>query len=792
MRDGQDVRFLYHEANLDGGRSMTRWLALGMALLAVVLMQAAPGAEAVGQRFYVKAGATGANDGSSWENAFKRLQDAFFQATAGDEIWVASGVYKPTPLAGRGVSFVLPDGVNVYGSFQGNEASLGHRNLGQTPSSILSGAIGTVADTDNSYHVVTVPVGTGGTLDGFEISDGHANGVGAGGRGGGVLIEGDTLQYTFRDVRIRTNWADDSGGGIHAAGDFRLIASTVEGNRTGGVGGGLATTGGVAGLSQVTFSGQQAQNASVAVATGDSLIDASNVTVTKGLAQDDTGIRLQDTATLILKHATLYSNTAVDGTPGFIHVGANATAQIVNSILWANTGAEVDASAGAAVTVKYSVVAGGCPAGAVCQSVVDENPGLSSSLAHLGGRVPVLAILGNSPAVDGGLELDCLNVDARGGERPFDGDNDDHAVCDMGAFEYISEPLVVLDDPGGGLPEGVPIGDIVLELSHKYPLPVSVALEIGGTASRPDDLAFPDQIVAFAPNNDLQEVGFSVIDDPLDEPKETVTVTLSNLENAQLGPLAQAFYTITDNDSPPTIAFTAPAAMKVESASPSVRIELSEPSGFEVTGRLAVSGSATEGADFSLDGPGFEFAPGTDEIVLPLSVVNDYLDEPDETIVLKIDKVSFATKTPPSTHTYTIKDNDPARFCFGRKVTMIGTPGNDTLTGTPGIDVIEGLNGKDVIRGLGGNDRLCGGPGPDVIRGGPGADSAFGAAGKDRLFGQGGNDLLKGGGGSDTLRGELGRDRLSGGAGKADVCDGGANTDSLLAGHRCEVVTAVP
>jgi len=73
------------------------------------------------------------------------------------------------------------------------------------------------------------------------------------------------------------------------------------------------------------------------------------------------------------------------------------------------------------------------------------------------------------------------------------------------------------------------------------------------------------------------------------------------------------------------------------------------------------------------------------------------------------------------------------RRCKGRRVGLLGTPGNDIIRGSDGRDVISGLGGNDRIRGYGKADRLCGDGGRDTIVGGKGRDRCDGGRGRDRV-----------------------------------------------------------
>ena len=126
--------------------------------------------EASAQRLYVKKGATGTGDGSSWTNAYAELGPAMdLAATQASpqitEIWVAAGTYKPTKNYTASTfdiykAFVFPfdrtseaTGLKLYGGFNGTETALNQRNWSNNPT-ILSGDF-------NDNDVIT---GTGATL----------------------------------------------------------------------------------------------------------------------------------------------------------------------------------------------------------------------------------------------------------------------------------------------------------------------------------------------------------------------------------------------------------------------------------------------------------------------------------------------------------------------------------------------------------------------------------------------------------------------------------------------------
>ena len=61
-------------------------------------------------KIYVNAAATGANNGTTWANAFTSLESAIAAFTTVNEIWVATGTYKPTGTA-RTSTFTMKNAI---------------------------------------------------------------------------------------------------------------------------------------------------------------------------------------------------------------------------------------------------------------------------------------------------------------------------------------------------------------------------------------------------------------------------------------------------------------------------------------------------------------------------------------------------------------------------------------------------------------------------------------------------------------------------------------------------------
>ena len=225
---------------------------------------------------YVDTDATaGANNGTSWANAYTSLQSALGAATNGDQIWVAAGTYKPSsPYAlaidgDRDFHFEMIEGVAIYGGFVGTETSVDDRtDYGEsgTNETILSGDIGTTGDnSDNCYHVfyhpATLALTSAAVLNGVSITGGNANGSDPHNSGGGMY--NSSCSPTLTNVIITNNTVSSSGGGMNneysSPALTNVIISNNSASSSSGFGGGIRNYGSSPTLTNVTISNNSAR-----------------------------------------------------------------------------------------------------------------------------------------------------------------------------------------------------------------------------------------------------------------------------------------------------------------------------------------------------------------------------------------------------------------------------------------------------------------------------------------------------------------------------------------------------
>jgi hypothetical protein len=128
----------------------------------------------------------------------------------------------------------------------------------------------------------------------------------------------------------------------------------------------------------------------------------------------------------VIKNTTITENSASFHAGG-ICVSNGAALNLVNSIVWGNSLAEVAQPQGGTLSVSYSDVGEGTFAG----------PGNISAFPRFVDRWNRdYRIRGTSPAVDAGTNTGAPGTDLRGIRRPHDGNGDGTAITDMGAYEF--------------------------------------------------------------------------------------------------------------------------------------------------------------------------------------------------------------------------------------------------------------------------------------------------------------------------------------------------------------------
>lgn len=265
-----------------------------------------------------------------------------------------------------------------------------------------------------------------------------------GGSGGGIDANFSTSLSITRS-RISENSAASSGGGVATGSGFMaMLTDVVVSGNSSSIGGGIA--GGAMIISDSTITGNSSsQNGGGIQNTGGIASVITNSTISHNMAGTRGG-GIANSGAMTLTNVTIANNSADDpeNSPtgaggGILQFGSTSETLMRNTIIADN---DSDNCGGLQVTSAGHNLAsdGSCNLGEA-SDLPNTNAQLAAQMLN-GGFTPTIALLANSPAIDAGDNNNSPATDQRGFARPIDGDGDNIARCDIGAYEFGATPSI--------------------------------------------------------------------------------------------------------------------------------------------------------------------------------------------------------------------------------------------------------------------------------------------------------------------------------------------------------------
>src|SRR5262245_4584373 len=179
----------------------------------------------------------------------------------------------------------------------------------------------------------------------------------------------------------------------------------------------------------------------------------------------------------------------------------------------------------------------------------------------------------------------------------------------------------------------------------------------GGTATRGADYNGSDGTVTIAAGQTMGAIPLTILPDGVEEPDETIEITLGNPKRGDLG---TAMHVVTTSAHIlHRVSFTSDMSSAMEGTEAMIAVQLDMPSAIPVSVDFTLGGTATPGTDYALTARTVTFPPGSTMQQLALGVVDDALDEDDETVTITLGTPTNALLGMNPSITHTITDDDP-------------------------------------------------------------------------------------------------------------------------------------
>jgi hypothetical protein len=178
---------------------------------------------------------------------------------------------------------------------------------------------------------------------------------------------------------------------------------------------------------------------------------------------------------------------------------------------------------------------------------------------------------------------------------------------------------------------------VTLSVASGKTVTVEYATADGSAIAPGDYTAISTTTLTFDPGVTTRLVTVTVKGDTLHEDNETFFVNLGNPTNANISD-GQSQGTIQDDDGPPTVSFgNTTYSVNEDAGTVSIVVTLDAPSALTVTvGYTATGGTATSGEDYEIVSGTLIFAPGVTSQMITVTIIDDEVDEGEETIILTL------------------------------------------------------------------------------------------------------------------------------------------------------------
>ncbi len=225
--------------------------------------------------------------------------------------------------------------------------------------------------------------------------------------------------------------------------------------------------------------------------------------------------------------------------------------------------------------------------------------------------------------------------------------------------------VVFFDSDKSSTKEGEGTKIVIITVSPAHYVP-STFRRIGGTATLGADYTISDRTRRRVGNSFKFSIPVNIVDDSVQEQPETLILTLNPGYGFVVGTPSEHTLTIEDNDDPVVSFDVRENSAPEDKGTYDVVVNLSPAPASAISINYSPTGTATQGADadYTVSGTTIQVDANTASMKFPVTIIDDQVQESDETVILTLDSGTGYTVGTSNEHTLTIKDNDAPVVSF--------------------------------------------------------------------------------------------------------------------------------